>query len=118
MDYLACFWHFWFATVQEVLQADWQEAWHSPQPVFAEALMQGFSMVTICFICYFPPNVPTYFFYIIHDPFIPYKVYLNICRISTPKSPAAADSARSEKIASERTNVWDRAENIKKAPRL
>jgi hypothetical protein len=24
--------HFWFATVQEVLQADWQEVWHSPQP--------------------------------------------------------------------------------------
>ena len=50
LPYLACFWHFWLATVQDVLQADWQEAWHSPQPVFAEALMQGFSMVTICFI--------------------------------------------------------------------
>ncbi len=24
--------HFWLATVQEVLQADWQEVWHSPQP--------------------------------------------------------------------------------------
>lgn len=24
--------HFWFATVQETLQADWQDAWHSPQP--------------------------------------------------------------------------------------
>jgi hypothetical protein len=22
----------WLPTVQEVLQADWQEAWHSPQP--------------------------------------------------------------------------------------
>ena len=30
------FWHFWFATVQEVLQADWQEAWHSPQPPLAQ----------------------------------------------------------------------------------
>ena len=30
-DYLLCS-HFWFATVQEVLQADWQEVWHSPQP--------------------------------------------------------------------------------------
>ena len=24
--------HFWLATPQEVLQADWQEVWHSPQP--------------------------------------------------------------------------------------
>ena len=30
-NYLLCS-HFWFATVQEVLQADWQEVWHSPQP--------------------------------------------------------------------------------------
>lgn len=29
--YFACS-HFWFATVQEVLHADWQEVWHSPQP--------------------------------------------------------------------------------------
>ena len=27
--------HFWFATVQDVLQADWQEVWHSPQPPWA-----------------------------------------------------------------------------------
>ena len=27
--------HFWLATVQEVLQADWQEVWHSPQPPLA-----------------------------------------------------------------------------------
>lgn len=33
--------HFWFATVQDVLHADWQEAWHSPQPT-PVALMQGF----------------------------------------------------------------------------
>ena len=30
--YLLLFSHFWFATPQEVLQADWQEVWHSPQP--------------------------------------------------------------------------------------
>jgi len=24
--------HTWLPTVQEVLQADWHEAWHSPQP--------------------------------------------------------------------------------------
>lgn len=26
--------HCWFATPQEVLHADWQEVWHSPQPPF------------------------------------------------------------------------------------
>ena len=26
--------HIWLATPQEVLQADWQEVWHSPQPPF------------------------------------------------------------------------------------
>jgi hypothetical protein len=33
----AIYWfsHFWLATVQEVLQADWQEVWHSPQPPLA-----------------------------------------------------------------------------------
>lgn len=34
-DYLPACSHFWFATVQEVLHADWQEAWHSPQPPLA-----------------------------------------------------------------------------------
>ena len=46
--YLLSFWHFWFATVQEVLQADWQEDWHSPQPAPA-ALRQADWMVLICF---------------------------------------------------------------------
>jgi len=31
---LASFSHFWLATPQLVLQADWQEVWHSPQPPF------------------------------------------------------------------------------------
>ena len=40
------FWQDWFATVQLVLQALWQEAWHSPQPpVWALWLRQGFWMV-------------------------------------------------------------------------
>ena len=30
--HFADFSHFWLATPQEVLQADWQEVWHSPQP--------------------------------------------------------------------------------------
>jgi hypothetical protein len=34
--------HTWLPTVQEVLQADWQEAWHSPQPpFFSEACREG-----------------------------------------------------------------------------
>ena len=34
-NYFLSFSHFWFATPQEVLQADWQEVWHSPQPPVA-----------------------------------------------------------------------------------
>ena len=51
----AYFSHFWFATVQEVLQADWQEAWHSPQPpVLRLSFKQFFAMVLICFILFLP----------------------------------------------------------------
>ncbi len=32
--YFSVFSHFWLATPQLVLQADWQEVWHSPQPPF------------------------------------------------------------------------------------
>ena len=43
--------HCWFAMPQLVLQADWQEVWHSPQPPFF-ALSQRLrvSIVSICFI--------------------------------------------------------------------
>ena len=46
--------HFWLATPQLVLQADWQEVWHSPQPPFL-ALSQRLrvSRVWILFIRYF-----------------------------------------------------------------
>jgi hypothetical protein len=42
------------ATVQEVLQADWQEAWHLPQPpVFTVDLRFLLVMVVICFkVCH------------------------------------------------------------------
>jgi len=33
-SYFALFSHCWFAIPQLVLQADWQEVWHSPQPPF------------------------------------------------------------------------------------
>ena len=43
--------HCWLAMPQLVLQADWQEVWHSPHPPFF-ALWQRFlvSIVLICFI--------------------------------------------------------------------
>lgn len=42
--------HLWLATVQEVLQADWQEAWHSPQPpLTALSLRLGVLMVLMYF---------------------------------------------------------------------
>ena len=47
--------HFWLATVQDVLHALWQDAWHSPQPVAMPALMQGFCIVVMCFIVENPP---------------------------------------------------------------
>ena len=50
-NYLSACSHFWFATVQEVLQADWQEAWHSPQPPFAQLSFRfAWLSVLICFI--------------------------------------------------------------------
>ena len=43
--------HFWLATVQEVLQADWQDAWHSPQPPLqADSLRLALFKVLICFM--------------------------------------------------------------------
>jgi hypothetical protein len=36
-------------TPQEVLQADWQEVWHSPQPPSASVMLRVFR-VTMCFI--------------------------------------------------------------------
>ena len=43
--------HFWLATVQDVLQADWQEAWHSPQPPLAAVSFRlALLMVLTCFM--------------------------------------------------------------------
>jgi hypothetical protein len=41
--------HRWFATVQDVLQADWQDVWHSPQPLPAVVLRSGLAIVLIYF---------------------------------------------------------------------
>ena len=50
-DQSSVFSHFWLAIPQLVLQADWQEVWHSPQPPLA-ALSQRLRVfrVTICSI--------------------------------------------------------------------
>jgi hypothetical protein len=43
--------HFWLPTVQEVLQADWQEVWHSPQPRVSRFFLRVPSaIVLMCFI--------------------------------------------------------------------
>jgi hypothetical protein len=36
--------------VQEVLQADWQDVWHSPQPLLAVSFNVGFTKVLMFFI--------------------------------------------------------------------
>lgn len=47
--------HDWLPTVQDVLHADWQEVWHSPQPPWeALSLSEPLFNVLICFIVY-PP---------------------------------------------------------------
>jgi hypothetical protein len=42
--------HSWFATVQDVLQADWHEVWHSPQPLPVVFFKVGFAIVLMFFI--------------------------------------------------------------------
>jgi hypothetical protein len=43
--------HGWFATPHDVLQADWQEVWHSPQPpFFVLSFMSLVSIVLILFM--------------------------------------------------------------------
>ena len=49
--------HFWLATVQDVLQADWQEAWHSPQPPCSALFLRFWVFrVLMCFMVHFLPN--------------------------------------------------------------
>jgi len=42
--------HSWFATVQDVLQADWHEVWHSPQPLLVVFFKVGFAIVLMFFM--------------------------------------------------------------------
>ena len=61
---LSLFSHCWFAIPQLVLQADWQDVWHSPQPPFF-ALSQRFlvSNVWICFMIVILRNINIYLYF-------------------------------------------------------
>ena len=52
--YLSLFSQDWFPTVQDVLQADWQDVWHSPQPPFFRVFFRvPLVKVFTLFICGF-----------------------------------------------------------------
>jgi hypothetical protein len=52
---LSQFSHCWLATPHDVLQADWQDVWHSPQPpFFTEAVRSLVSIVLILSIVISP----------------------------------------------------------------
>jgi hypothetical protein len=54
-DYFVAFSHFWLATPQLVLQALWQEVWHSPHPPFLALSQRSLvSSVLILFISMSP----------------------------------------------------------------
>ena len=53
-DYFSSFSQVWFATPQLVLQADWQEVWHSPQPPFL-ALSHRFRVSSVVILFMFGP---------------------------------------------------------------
>ena len=44
----------WLPTVQEVLQADWQDVWHSPQPPF---FMDSFKFLVVKVLMCFMPHI-------------------------------------------------------------
>ena len=37
----------WFATLQEVLLADWQDVWHSPQPAFFRSSLRFLVLIVL-----------------------------------------------------------------------
>ena len=41
---------FWLATVQDVLHADWQDVWHSPQPMVCRSFLLPVKIVLMWFI--------------------------------------------------------------------
>lgn len=49
--------HFWFATPQDVLQADWQEVWHSPQPPLLTVLVISLVSIVLILFMLIPPKI-------------------------------------------------------------
>ena len=47
MDHYFVFSHFWFAIPQEVLHADWQDVWHSPQPSLRTLSFMSFVLIVL-----------------------------------------------------------------------
>ena len=47
MDHYFVFSHFWFAIPQEVLHADWQDVWHSPQPSLRTLSFMFFVLIVL-----------------------------------------------------------------------
>ena len=68
MNYLL-FSQLWFPTVQDVLQADWQDVWHSPHPPLTiEFFKERVFKDLICFIRRPPLSNITHRYYIIDIP--------------------------------------------------
>lgn len=81
--------HSWFATVQEVLQADWQEVWHSPHPPFSALCFKvAPDKVLMCFFSMTIPPFPLcYTDYIIKWHYE--ELYLKLTPKTPPIPPAA-----------------------------
>lgn len=113
-SYLPSLLHLWFATVQEVLQADWQDAWHSPQPELLFVFMQGFWIVLMCFIfiiLHFELTIAN----IIHQNRALYKGYLSIRHTMAASVPAAAHIPTSDSSATEKLKAPAMMEKITNA---
>ena len=48
---------FWLATVQDVLQADWHDVWHSPHPEFFRSVFNVVLFTVLIWFIMFPPKI-------------------------------------------------------------
>jgi len=64
-----CFSQGWLATPQDVLQADWQDVWHSPQPPFCTDLFR--SRVAIVLILLISFTSPKSLWFLLNNKFFP-----------------------------------------------
>jgi hypothetical protein len=62
LDFFSCS-HCWFATLQEVLLADWQEVWHSPQPPFLADASRFLEFRVLILFMIIPPVKCICFYY-------------------------------------------------------